>query len=195
MTHLHRVIIAIAASALAGAWPARAQDVERPVTVNAAVELPGAVLQPGEYSFTRTTAGEDRVLIRVYEQRDDARVITTMLGVQADAELAVAGGALIPFETTEGDGPAPVRYWVDTNGSRTYELVYPKDRATAIAHMTGARVLSADATDAGALASATVTAVVDPSRSDTEAATSVTPTRNVATAPIADSVEPTMREP
>jgi hypothetical protein len=203
MTHLHRFIIAIAAAALASPWPAGAQVVERPVTVNAAVEIPGAVLQAGEYSFTRTTAGEDRVLIRVYDQRDDARVIATMLGVQADAELAAAG-ALIPFERAEANGPAPVRYWVDTNGPRTYELVYTKDRAMAIAQMTGAPVLSADAPDAGALASATVTAVVDPSRSDNEGTTSVTPTArrgttqppppNVA-APVGGETNPTGTTP
>ncbi len=184
MTYVHRIImLAVTAAILSCPALGLAQDVKSPVIANAAVEVPGAVLDPGEYSFARASADNDRVLIRVYDQRDDARVITTMLGVPADAQAATTTGALIPFATGTDTAPTPIRYWTDPNGQRTYELVYPKDRATTLARMTGVRVLSADAPDAGALASAPVTAIVDQSGPEEPTSTSETPTARRGTTP------------
>jgi hypothetical protein len=104
-----------------------------------AVELPGVVLEPGEYEF-RLAENQSRNVVQVL-RKDDMKPMGQFTFVPAERERATDETMVMFKEAREGMTPA-VQYWYIPDAKVGKEFIYPKDQAQKIAARTGQTVRS-----------------------------------------------------
>jgi hypothetical protein len=127
------------------------------LTVNEAIQLPGAVLQPGKYVMKLMDSPSNRHIVQVFNERED-KLITTVLALP-NYRLQPTGDTRFTFWETVAGEPKPMRSWFYPGDNFGQEFAYPKAKATMIARSAGESVPTTYSTSEADLASARVGAV------------------------------------
>jgi hypothetical protein len=126
------------------------------MTVNEAIQLPNATLQPGSYTFKLLDSSSDRHIVQVYD-KDGMHLITTILAVP-NYRLQPTGKTKFSFwEVPAGQSPA-LRAWFYPGDNFGQEFVYPKNISSQIASAAKAPVPTTAAQSAEEYKSAPITA-------------------------------------
>jgi hypothetical protein len=165
------------------------------VTVSAPVSVPGTTLPAGTYVFKLAESPANRNIVQVFD-RDEAKLITTLLAVPAERAEA-AGDPLITFKETPADRPPAVRYWYYAGEKSGNEFVYPKAQAMMIARASGESVsaVDTDATDIEGLKKGEVTRVTANAEPQSTTSSSTSTTTSTATTTAATTTAPTTAAP
>jgi hypothetical protein len=197
MRRIKFTLTAICAATLLTAATTSAQgtlaDRKTVVTVSGPVSLPGTTLPAGTYVFKIADSPSNKNIVQIFD-RDEAKLITTLLAVPAERNEA-DGDPLITFKETPSDRPPAVRYWYYAGEKSGNEFVYPKAQALMIARASGESVSAVD-TDATDIESwkkgevTRVTATAEP-QSTTSTTTSSTTSTATTTAPTTSTASTT----
>lgn len=95
------------------------------VTISEAIEVPGAVLQPGVYTFRLVDAGGDRHVVTIMNDRMD-HVFATINALDTE-RLEPTGKTVFTFYETPAGQPPAVKKWYYPGDNFGQEFVY-KDR-------------------------------------------------------------------
>jgi hypothetical protein len=190
MRRIKFTLTAICAVTLLTAATASAQgtlaDRKTVVTVSGPVSIPGTTLPAGTYVFKIADSPSNKNIVQIFD-RDEAKLITTLLAVPAERNEA-DGDPLITFKETPSDRPPAVRYWYYAGEKSGNEFVYPKAQALMIARASGESVSAVD-TDATDIESwkkgevTRVTASAEPQSTTSTTTSSTTSTASTTTAP------------
>jgi hypothetical protein len=156
------------------------------VTFSGPVSVPGTTLPAGTYVFKIADSQANRNIVQIFD-RDEAKVVTTLLAVAAERDKA-EGDPVVVFKETPSDRPPAVRYWYYAGEKAGNELVYPKAQAMMIARASGESVSSVDtdATDVEGWKKGDVTKVTanaEPQASSTSTSSPTTTTAPTTTVP------------
>jgi hypothetical protein len=146
------VILLVAAIGWADAWNKRTI-----LTVKEAIQVPGAVLQPGTYVMKLVESLSDRHIVRITNEKED-EVITTILAIP-NYRLKPTGDSQFEFWETPAGNPRAMRAWFYPGDNFGQEFAYPKGMSTKIATFTESNVPSTPAIEAAALPTAPVVSV------------------------------------
>ncbi len=120
-------------SALAGAslWLAPAAradewDKRTVMTFNAAVEIPGKVLEAGTYVFKLLDSPSDRTVVQIFTP-DEKRLVTTVLTIP-DYRLDPSDKTVVTFEEGPAGTPAAIHSWFYPGDNYGVEFVYSKPK-------------------------------------------------------------------
>lgn len=131
----------LAPSALADAW-----NKKTIVNFSSAVEVPGTILQPGQYVMKLVDSSSNRHIVQISNARED-HVFATILAIP-NYRLEPAEKTILTFYEVRGGGPEPLKAWFYPGDNFGQEFAYSKSRAKEIASATQQSV----ATTAGAVA-------------------------------------------
>jgi hypothetical protein len=119
-------LVSIAPIAKADEW-----NKQTILTVNEAIQLPNATLQPGTYTLKLLDSQSDRHIVQVFD-KDEKHLITTVLAVP-NYRLQPTGKSKFAFwEVPAGQAPA-LRAWFYPGDNFGQEFVYPKNKSSQIA--------------------------------------------------------------
>jgi hypothetical protein len=149
---LFSLILLVAAVSWADAW-----NKKTILTVNEAIQVPGAVLQPGTYVIKLVDSLSDRHIVRIMNERED-EVITTILAIP-NYRLKPTGNSKFEFWETPAGNPRALRAWFYPGDNFGQEFAYPKGMSAKIAEYTQLDVLSTPATKEVELSTAPVVEV------------------------------------
>lgn len=155
---LFSLILLVAAVSWADAW-----NKKTILTVNEAIQVPGAVLQPGTYVMKLVDSPSDRHIVRIMNEKED-EVITTILAIP-NYRLKPTDNSHFEFWETPAGNPRALRAWFYPGDNFGQEFAYPKGMSTKIAAYTQTDVLSTPATKEAELSKAPV---VEVTKSGTE---------------------------
>jgi hypothetical protein len=143
------LIVAAAIIVLATLHPVPAQadtwDQLTYFTFSAPVEIPGAVLPAGTYTFKLPEPGS-RDLVRVLS-RDGSKVYATFFTIP-DERLTPTDKPAVTFEETPAGTPEAIKAWFYPGDPVGHEFVYPKEQAQRIAKATHQPVLASTSENA-----------------------------------------------
>ncbi|MGE5645631.1 MAG: hypothetical protein ACM336_07555 [Acidobacteriota bacterium] len=162
---------------LAGAVRLHADEWNKQTTVeiNAPMEIPGRVLEPGTYVFKLAESPSDRNIVEIFNN-DGTHLITTLLTV-SDYRLHPTGKTVMTFEERAAGSPEALKAWFYPGDLYGQEFVYPKARAMQLAKQNNQNVPSMPAGTAqekGALQQAPVKAAT-PQGNEVEVAKAMPP--------------------
>jgi hypothetical protein len=106
-------------------------DKKTTITVNRPFEIPGKVLQPGEYVFRLFEVAGQRNVVQVMSS-DEMHTYALVLGIP-DYRLDAPEDADVTFYEVERGAPLPMHAWFYADSNFGVEFVYPKRRAVEIA--------------------------------------------------------------
>jgi hypothetical protein len=101
------------------------------LTVNERIEIPGAVLEPGNYVLKLVESDANRHIVRFLNERED-EVISTVIAIPNE-RLKVTGDTQFAWYETPMGAPPAIRAWFYPGDNFGQEFVYPKRRAVPIA--------------------------------------------------------------
>jgi hypothetical protein len=101
------------------------------LTVRERIEVPGAVLEPGNYVLRLVDSDSNRHIVRFMNERED-RVISTAIAIP-NYRMKVTGDTQFSFYERPAGEPAAMRAWFYPGDNFGQEFVYPKHRAVPIA--------------------------------------------------------------
>jgi LPXTG-motif cell wall-anchored protein len=104
------------------------------ITVDQAIEVPGAVLPPGTYVFKLLDSPSDRHVVQVFNERED-HVFASIIAIP-NYRLTPTGKTVITFYEVPAGQPQPVRAWFYPGDNFGQEFVYPKERNLYVAQTT-----------------------------------------------------------
>ena len=153
--------------ALAGA-PASASTFNKKtyLTVNETIEVPGAILPPGEYVIKLVDSQATRHIVQFLNETED-EVLSTVIAIP-NRRLEPTGDTEFAWYETPAGQPAAMRAWFYPGDNFGQEFAYPDDRAAELA--------------AGAKRNVMQTAKLDPATTPVVTETDiaiVTPTREI----------------
>jgi hypothetical protein len=145
LINLRKMVLAVLCLAIVGfaiPFDAGAQrfDKKTTVVVNRPFEIPGKVLQPGEYVFRLFEVAGNRNVVQVMSP-DEKRTYALVLGIP-DYRLDAPEEADISFYEAERGAPLPVHAWFYEDSNFGVEFVYPKRRAVEIARVSEEHVIA-----------------------------------------------------
>jgi len=153
------LIVAVAIIVVGALHPMPAQadtwDQLTYLTFSAPVEIPGAVLPAGTYTFKLADPDASRDVVRVLS-RDGSQVYATFFTIPDD-RLTPTDQPTVTFAETPAGTPEAIKAWFYAGDRIGHEFVYPEDQAQKIA----------TATHQPVLASASVQANQHPAPADT----------------------------
>jgi hypothetical protein len=185
MGRIKSMLTAICVATLFTATIASAQgilpDRKTIVTFSGPVSLPGTTLPAGTYVFRIADSPANRNIVQIFD-RDDAKLITTLLAVAAQRDRA-EGDPVVSFKETPSDRPPAVRYWYYAGEKDGNEFVYPKAQAMMIARASGESVsaFDTDSNDLEAWKKGTVTKVTPSTATSTSTTSTTTTTASTST--------------
>jgi len=114
-------------------WNAKADtwDKKTVLTVNESIQIPGMVLQPGEYVMKLVDSQSNRHIVQVFNG-DQTKVLTTILAIP-NYRLQPTGKTAFGFWETPAGTPRALRSWFYPGDNFGQEFAYPKEKATEIA--------------------------------------------------------------
>jgi hypothetical protein len=136
------VVLCVAVVWVVFATDASAQrfDKKTTITVSHPFEIPGMVLQPGEYVLRLFEAAGNRNVVQVLS-KDEKKHYALVLGIP-DYRLDAPEEADITFYEVERGAPLPLHAWFYEDSNFGVEFVYPKKRAVEIARVSEEHVIA-----------------------------------------------------
>ena len=122
---------------------ARAAGETQNIQFSDKVEIPGATLKPGSYSFSVEDRLTDRAIVRISSTASDAHYL--ILSVPASNITAYGSNNVALFSNQSGKGGA-VKAWKCPGCAAGLEFVYPKAGAAKLTSKTADSVLAFDPT-------------------------------------------------
>lgn len=101
------------------------------LTVGERIEVPGAVLEPGNYVLRLVDSDSNRHIVRFMNERED-RVISTVIAIP-NYRLKATGDTQFSFYERPAGEPSAMRAWFYPGDNFGQEFVYPERRAVPIA--------------------------------------------------------------
>jgi hypothetical protein len=101
------------------------------LTVRERIEVPGAVLEPGNYVVKLVDSESNRHIVRFMNESED-QVISTVIAIP-NYRLKVTGDTQFAWYERPMGEPAALRAWFYPGDNFGQEFVYPKSRALPIA--------------------------------------------------------------
>ena len=101
------------------------------LTVGERIEVPGAVLEPGNYVLRLVDSDSNRHIVRFMNERED-RVISTVIAIP-NYRLKATGDTQFSFYERPAGEPRAMRAWFYPGDNFGQEFVYPERRAVPIA--------------------------------------------------------------
>jgi len=134
---MNRIKLAAVASCLSlaslGVFPAMADTWNKKtiITISEAVQVPGAVLQPGKYVMKLMDSQSDRHIVQIFNERED-QLQTTILAIP-NYRLQPTGKTEFQWWETPAGQPKAMRAWFYPGDNFGQEFAYPKNTAIEIA--------------------------------------------------------------
>ncbi len=104
------------------------------ITITEAVQVPGAILEPGKYVMKLLDSPSDRHIVQIFNERED-HVYTTILAIP-NYRLQPTGKTEFQWWETPAGQPKAMRAWFYPGDNFGQEFAYPKSTAIQIAKMT-----------------------------------------------------------
>jgi hypothetical protein len=101
------------------------------LTVNEAIQVPGRVLEPGQYVMKLLDSPSNRHIVQIYD-RDEQHLITTVLTIP-NYRLQPTGKTQFGWWETPAGQPKALRSWFYPGDNFGQEFAYPKNEAVTIA--------------------------------------------------------------
>ena len=141
MRYITAICCAVALTALA-APAAHADEYNKLtyVTFSGAVQVPGATLPAGTYTFKLADPEDSRRVIQIWN-KDATHLYTTLLTIPSE-RFQPTSKPVVLFKETAAGQPQAVKAWFYPGDTYGEEFVYPKDQAMRIAKATHEPVLS-----------------------------------------------------
>lgn len=136
------VLFMLTISAFVPAVRASPWDKRTILTVNQAVEVPGAVLQPGKYVMKLMDLASTRNVVQIMNEREN-RVITTALTFPT-YRMEPSDRTVMTFYEAPTGQPEALKTWYYPGDQSGQEFAYPKRRAAELARLTHQTVPSTD---------------------------------------------------
>jgi len=124
------------------------------ITIGEAVQVPGAILQPGKYVMKLLDSQSDRHIVQIFNETED-KLQTTILAIP-NYRLQPTGDTAFQWWETPAGQPKALRAWFYPGDNFGQEFAYPKNTAMQIARSTSQSVPSVSGED---LSSATVSSI------------------------------------
>jgi len=124
------------------------------ITISEAVQVPGAILQPGKYVMKLLDSPSNRHIVQIFNERED-QLQTTILAIP-NYRLQPTGDTAFQWWETPAGQPKALRAWFYPGDNFGQEFAYPKNTAMQIAKVTNQNVPSLSGDD---LSSATVSSI------------------------------------
>ena len=112
------------------------------LTFSGPVQVPGAVLPAGTYTFKLADPDSNRRVIQIWD-KDARQLITTLLTIP-DQMMEAKGDPIVLFSERPAGEPQAVKAWFYPSERTGYEFVYPKDQAMKLAQANRTSVLAQD---------------------------------------------------
>jgi hypothetical protein len=125
------------------------------ITITEAVQVPGAILEPGKYVMKLLDSPADRHIVQIFNERED-HVYTTILAIP-NYRLQPTGKTEFQWWETPAGQPKAMRAWFYPGDNFGQEFAYPKNTAIQIARSSHQTVPTVSQTED--LSKATVGAV------------------------------------
>jgi hypothetical protein len=199
---MNRMKLAAAASVLTLAsvavMPARADvwNKKTIITISDAVQVPGAILQPGKYVMKLLDSQSNRHIVQIFNERED-QLQTTILAIP-NYRLQPTGKTEFQWWETPAGQPKAMRAWFYPGDNFGQEFAYPKSTAVQIAQATNEVVPSVSGEDLSKATVSSVDKTGNESELNKETYTAQTPApepapevaQNTPPAPAPQAVEP-----
>lgn len=101
------------------------------LTVNEAIQVPGAVLQPGKYVMKLAESPANRHIVQIFNERED-QIMTTILAIP-NYRLQPTGETQFGWWEVPAGQPRALRAWFYPGDNFGQEFAYPKTAAVQIA--------------------------------------------------------------
>jgi hypothetical protein len=101
------------------------------ITISEAVQVPGAILQPGKYVMKLLDSPSNRHIVQIFNERED-QLQTTILAIP-NYRLQPTGKTEFQWWETPADQPKAMRAWFYPGDNFGQEFAYPKNTAVQIA--------------------------------------------------------------
>ncbi|MBV8526621.1 MAG: hypothetical protein JOY71_31665 [Acetobacteraceae bacterium] len=171
------VALLLLATLLAASIRADEWNKKTTVTFSEPVQIPGAVLPAGTYVFKLMDSQSDRNIVQIFNT-DETHLFATILAIP-DYRSNPSDKTILSFDERPVGQPEALESWFYPGDNYGQEFVYPKQKATELAHVNKRPVPSIpdEVKEAAALKTATVTRVA------------ATPTASNSAAPAAPATE------
>jgi hypothetical protein len=158
MNSLRLIALSTLATAVSLAPLAKADEWDKKtvMTVNEAIQLPNATLQPGSYTFKLLDSQSDRHIVQVFD-KDGMHLITTVLAIPNYRIQPTGKSSFTFWEVPAGQAPA-LRAWFYPGDNFGQEFVYPKNMSQQIASASKQAVPTSSAQSSEEYKSAPITA-------------------------------------
>ena len=120
-------------------------DKKTTITINAPVQIPSTILQPGTYTLKLMDSASDRHIVTVWD-KDGMHLITTILAIP-NYRLKPSGESKFTFWETSAGKPAALRAWFYPGDNFGQEFAYPKSTAQQLSTVTHDEVPTLSAQD------------------------------------------------
>ena len=124
------------------------------LTVNEPIQVPGKVLEPGQYVMKLLDSPSNRHIVQIYD-RDEQHLITTVLAIP-NYRLQPTGNTQFGWWETPAGQPKALRSWFYPGDNFGQEFAYPKNEAMQIASTVNQPVPTTYATSESDLTTARV---------------------------------------
>lgn len=104
------------------------------ITITEAVQVPGAILEPGKYVMKLLDSPANRHIVQIFNERED-HVYTTILAIP-NYRLQPTGKTEFEWWETPAGQPKAMRAWFYPGDNFGQEFAYPKNTAMQIAMTT-----------------------------------------------------------
>lgn len=131
----------LAALLAAGSVYGQAANTSQNVTVSEKLQIPGASLKPGAYTFSVEDRLQDRAIVRITSQDESKHYLILTV---PSANLGQASSDGLVFFTNASAKDRALRGWACADCSPGLEFVYPKAEAAKLTDETGEPVLAVD---------------------------------------------------
>ena len=127
---LRIALVAIVGIAGVGIVTADQWDKKTVITIDEAMQLPNAMLQPGTYVLRLNDSLSNRHVVQVFD-KDEKHLITTILAIP-NMRLQPTGKSVFAFWEVPAGKPKALRAWFYPGDNFGQEFAYPKDEAAQI---------------------------------------------------------------
>jgi hypothetical protein len=116
-------------------WNAKADawDKKTVLTVHESIQIPGLVLQPGEYVMKLADSQSNRHIVQVFNG-EQSQILTTILAIP-NYRLQPTDKTMFTFWETPAGQPRAMRAWFYPGDNFGQEFAYPKEKAAEIAQV------------------------------------------------------------
>ena len=116
------------------------------VTFSEAVQVPGAVLQPGTYILKLADSQSNRHVVQIFNE-DHTALITTVLAIP-NYRLEPSGKTVLSYDERPADQPVALAAWFYPGDNFGQEFAYPKSRAQELSRLNHREVPSTESEEA-----------------------------------------------